>query len=421
MFDAAKLLKVLPHLSDYGKDVESWIGDFSKTMELYDIVEPRRVFTWAKEAVEEDIKGAINSLKIKEGKEIRYPNFKEIQAAIEDHLHITESDKCSVLKSLRINNDESIKKFNYRYKKLYKKLNAEYRRLLTVKDYTNSIAIRVFPCSRVIVAECESLNEAFKIAEVAEEAEREIFTNTRQTNLNSNIGPSVMITQSSMNGNPLVQHPFYGEFHNGQQGNYINPNSFRPPRRNNKMFTNNQWNNNYNNMNSYPNFQINNLKTNSLNYQNNTRNFKDSGYNRINNDRNRLMNINYANVNQSVHIPENLHRNNGNYNKNNYMINNNNMMNNYLQPSRNNQSSNLIFNNDPSNLININKTNEATSGKPSNNKYVNNNYVNITTDKKRIQCYRCTLSDHKAADCPYTFQQLAEMEAKGIIKLPLNL
>ena len=118
MFDAAKLLKVLPHLSDYGKDVESWIGDFSKTMELYDIVEPRRVFTWAKEAVEEDIKGAINSLKIKEGKEIRYPNFKEIQAAIEDHLHITESDKCSVLKSLRINNDESIKKFNYRYKKI---------------------------------------------------------------------------------------------------------------------------------------------------------------------------------------------------------------------------------------------------------------------------------------------------------------
>jgi len=47
------------------------------------------------------------------------PTLKEIQDTIEEYLHITENDKCSVLKSLKINKDESLKKFNYKYKKLY--------------------------------------------------------------------------------------------------------------------------------------------------------------------------------------------------------------------------------------------------------------------------------------------------------------
>ena len=42
MFDATKLQKKLPYLADYGKDVDSWMTDFVKTMELYDIMEPRR-------------------------------------------------------------------------------------------------------------------------------------------------------------------------------------------------------------------------------------------------------------------------------------------------------------------------------------------------------------------------------------------
>jgi len=45
MFDATKLLKVLLLLSNYGRDVDSWINDFPKVMALYDIIEPRQIFT----------------------------------------------------------------------------------------------------------------------------------------------------------------------------------------------------------------------------------------------------------------------------------------------------------------------------------------------------------------------------------------
>ena len=71
MFNAAKLQRILPLLINYGKDVESWITDFSKTMELYDIMELRRIFTWAKEDVEEDTQGALNSLVKGKGDSIR--------------------------------------------------------------------------------------------------------------------------------------------------------------------------------------------------------------------------------------------------------------------------------------------------------------------------------------------------------------
>jgi len=71
MFNAAKLQRILLLLINYGKDVESWITDFSKTMELYDIMELRRIFTWAKEDVEEDTQGALNSLVKGKGDSIR--------------------------------------------------------------------------------------------------------------------------------------------------------------------------------------------------------------------------------------------------------------------------------------------------------------------------------------------------------------
>jgi len=79
--------------------------------------------------------------------ETRYPSIQEIQLAIEDHMKITDNDKCSIL---RISNEEPIKTFNYRYRKLYNKLSLEYRRIIAVKDYTNAISSRVFICSKVI-------------------------------------------------------------------------------------------------------------------------------------------------------------------------------------------------------------------------------------------------------------------------------
>jgi len=405
MFDATKLLKVLPLLSNYGRDVDSWINDFSKVMALYDIIEPRQIFTWAKEAVEEDIQGVLNSLITKRGSEIKYPTKKEIQEAIEEYLKITESEKCSILKSLKISNVETIKKFNYRYKKLYNKLSQEYRKLVTVKDYTNSISSRVFACSRVIVAECENVTEAFKIAEIAEDAEKEIISNTNQA-MPYTGGTPMMITQTNINQNPILNHPIYGELINGQANlnyglNYYPNNNtlFIATRRNDVP---KHWGPNNDNYNIYntPNPQYSGYNNgyynnnNNYNMKNNTQlmrfgNFKNRSYN------NRYNQNNYTRGNPTFTVKGN---------SNNQFLNNNNMT------SYDVNNSHMINNNN--NMINGNSNDHM------NNSTRRRNHNDASSGT--IICHKCTMHGHKASECTYTYKQLADMEEKGLIKTPLN-
>ncbi len=430
MFDATKLQRKLPLLSNYGKDVESWITDFSKLLELYDIREPRRIFTWAKEAVEEDIQGTLNSLIARRGDEIRYPTFKEIQNAIEEHMHITESDKCSVLKSLQINDEESLKKFNYRYKKLYNKLSLEYRRLISIKDYTNAISSRVFPCSRVMIAECETINEAFKIAEVAEEAEKEI-TNANQKNDINNMRNHIMFTQSQPNMSLLMNHPFYENL----QINQLPKNN----NMNNTFMGGNNWNskskpwnniNNFRNPNyvyhmSNPNYYLNNNNTNKLNNGNRTNRYN-SKFNYRNVPNNNTNNINqYMSNNNKYHMSDM-----SNHQSSNEIRDNNNEH--YFDNINNNSNINTTnkeydqqkYNSNKINSINTSQNFNYQNGNNYNNEMENNNVINTMVSNNNnsyhLHCYRCTLEGHKASACPYTYKQLAEMEEKGLINKSLN-
>ncbi|ORX76275.1 hypothetical protein BCR32DRAFT_284337 [Anaeromyces robustus] len=414
MFDATKLQKALPLLSDYGKDVDSWMYEFSKTMELYDVLELRRIFVWAKETVEEDIQGVLNSLRTRSGNEIRYPGLKEIQATIEDYMHITENDKCAVLKSLKINNDETLKKFNYKYKKLYQKLSHEYRRLISVKDYTNAISTRVFPCSRVMIEECETLNEAFNIAEVAEDAEKKF---------------PMKILRMDMKRKPILWN---------EDNNFIATN--------NRNYGQNMRTNNFRNQN-YVNFIINpynNINKHNNNYNNNN-NIRGSKMKYYNN--NQYMNNNnnnqYMNINNNYHM-NNMSRNHsanerrGNINVNNSTNNNltNNIQDNYMNKRNNNNIHSFNYQNDnnyQNNTNNVDNTintmvtaiNENNSFNGVTNIYnsINSNFGNNTFNNNinnNYICYRCTLRGHKSSNCFYTFKQLADMEEKGLIKLPLN-
>ena len=88
-------------------------------------------------------------------------------------------------------------------------MSLEYQRLITIKDYTISIKSRMFPCSQVMIAKCEIMSEAHKIAEVAEEAEKEILLKKR----NNYQGNNIMTIQHE---GGLLSHPFYEEFLFGQ-------------------------------------------------------------------------------------------------------------------------------------------------------------------------------------------------------------
>lgn len=392
MIDAAKLQKALPNLIDYGKDVDGWMHEFVRVMELYDVVEPRRIFVWAKEAVEEDMHGALNSLKSKNGNEVRYPSFKEIQAAVEEYLHITPNDKCAVLKSLKINNKETIKKFNHRYKILYKGLPREYQKLISIKDYTTAISTRVFPCSRVMTTECETLSEAFKVAEVSEEAEKEIISNIGQDN-NKNRS-NLMFVQNL--DSPIMNHPFYQNFygepsyqHNINQSTNRNVynNNFRPPfRRNNRNFSNGSRFMNLNN-----------------NYNTN-----------VNQNMNNIMDNNNYNYN---YLPNRIQNsNNSNYNYKNNNISNDNNTNNIATAVS--QNSNAYDNNNGIDANILTTTINRNPGVIPNKEY--NKSFNKDYQNRKTTCFRCFQNGHKASNCPYSFKQLAEMEERGMINKSLN-
>jgi len=169
--DSLKIYKVLPLLDDYDNNVVDWIEDLRNLMRVCNIKDPERIFTWACEAVDANTKAALRRLTDK--KNNVYPSLKDIQKAIEKHKGVTEGDKLTYLHGLIIQGEETIKSFNDRYRRLYHDLPRDYQKILSVKNYKNSIKSRSFTYSQVFISKCESLNEAYEIAETSEEAEKE--------------------------------------------------------------------------------------------------------------------------------------------------------------------------------------------------------------------------------------------------------
>jgi len=171
--DSLKIYKVLLLLEDYNYNIPEWIDEFKSIMRVCNIKDPERLFVWANEAVDLDLQSVLKSL-VTCKSETRYPNLKEIQKVIEEHLDITDSDKFDYIHSLVIRDDESIRSFNNRYRRLYHDLNRDYQSMVTVKNYRKSISSRTYPYSQVFTFGCTNLQETYKIAETAEKAEQEL-------------------------------------------------------------------------------------------------------------------------------------------------------------------------------------------------------------------------------------------------------
>ncbi|OUM70674.1 hypothetical protein PIROE2DRAFT_56711 [Piromyces sp. E2] len=195
MMDSSKLQKTIPHLNEYGKDMDSWMEEFNRVMEIFDVNELRRIFIWTKKVVDCDIKELINSLAKRRNNEIRYPKTKEIQAAIEEYLEITQNEK--------------------------------------FEDYLNAIKQRAYPHSQVIISECETLREAFKVTERAEKAKRKtISENTNIYNVN-------MITQNPTYPT-IMSNPIYKNLANSGN-NYYNVGPYNSNLNENTAFYNNPY------------------------------------------------------------------------------------------------------------------------------------------------------------------------------------
>jgi len=265
--DSLKIYKVLPLLEDYNYNVPEWIDEFKSIMRVCNIKDPERLFVWANEAVDLDLQSVLKSLVITSKSGTRYPTLKEIQKAIEEHLDITDSDKLDYIHSLVIRDDESIRSFNNRYRRLYHDLNRDYQSMVTVKNYRKSISSRTYPYSQVFTSDCTNLQEAYKIAETAEKAEQEL-NNTigvQHNNYNNHVS---MVTQNSSSSISL--HPIYSSMNNMNNSFLATHISNNYPRR--MMLARDNINNAFNNnrgMNIRNNQFLNPMNTNNYNTNNN--------------------------------------------------------------------------------------------------------------------------------------------------------
>ena len=60
-----QVINKLPILEQYGVDINGWLNDFNRIMELYDINKSERKFTFLKEGVEFELREELILLKEK--------------------------------------------------------------------------------------------------------------------------------------------------------------------------------------------------------------------------------------------------------------------------------------------------------------------------------------------------------------------
>jgi len=330
MLDAAKIKKELPYLEDYKKNVLEWIEDLKEYLLLYDITEPKKAFNWVLAAVEDDVKDAIRVLVTRRNEEERYPRFSEIQKAVEDHLEITEGDKWAVLRNLTIGEEESMKQFNHRYRKLYHNLSRDYQKLITVKEYKEAISPRVFPCSQVSISKVDNLQEAYKIAELAETTEKEIQERNEEL-LQKKKSGTRNVSMVIQNGNYMTNHSIYKSFKNREAEAYQN--------RGNPGYIGNS-----------------------------------QGYGRYRNGE---------------------YQPGGYYGRQSVAADRRFMGDKNIKERQD-------YTKSRAKKVTLTTTDEEAKGTP---------YRNVSS----IKCFRCNQPGHKSPECPYTFKELAEMEAKGLL------
>jgi len=231
-----ELEELLPRLDENAKDVDVWAEEFLRLMKLANITSASSIHTWATECVEGKLRGVLQDLVTKDsdGHE-EYPSMQKMKEALEEVLEVTPQEKCKRLQRLKIRKGESIKNFNWRYKKLYSNLPRLYQSFITVDDYTESISYRPFARAQVITQRCEDLEEAFEEAELAERAEERKGINETVMSTLYTRGVYSNYSQSTRTGN----HPFR-QFSTNHHFEPKNPNGNSRSRITSKFLSKNQ-------------------------------------------------------------------------------------------------------------------------------------------------------------------------------------
>eukprot|EP00833_Pecoramyces_ruminatium_P018412 jgi/Orpsp1_1/1192444/evm.model.d7180000093291.1 len=183
--DLKKELKDVEKLNKEHLDIKSWASDIQLWIDLQKIKDPKKIYLGCVLTSSGEPRQIIQDLKdnkteeeevedeqsdsesASETEEENYPNFEEIQDALETFYGLKEDQNMLLreLRALRIKKHEKVKEFNTRFRTIYLKLDKKRKKQVSVLDYADSLQPNVEAWKKISMKDDITLMKAFTIAE----------------------------------------------------------------------------------------------------------------------------------------------------------------------------------------------------------------------------------------------------------------
>lgn len=164
-------LNSIPKLGNKNQDVTGWITQLDTWFQLGGIEEEGIKVLWSKTTAVGDALDLIKNLceekeditlaEIKGALETYYGSKRNLQSVMEE------------LSTITIGNNETVKEFNLKFKKLVNKLPKEKRTNFNVFDYIKALKNRKRVWEGLVISDCSNLNDAYEKAERYDKLEEE--------------------------------------------------------------------------------------------------------------------------------------------------------------------------------------------------------------------------------------------------------
>ncbi|KAG4099253.1 hypothetical protein H8356DRAFT_1668994 [Neocallimastix lanati (nom. inval.)] len=177
--DKMLMLNAIQKLGAGNKNVKSWIKQITSWMKLFEETDMNDVVLCMKLASAGDIPEYIDEYVTQNPDNLSMEGLESF--LLTEWLHEKkQSQLLSEIKNMSIERNETVVEFNKRFKEIYKKLNEESKKYISIYDYEGTLKPRTVVWSGVHSSCCSSLEEAYEKAELYDEIYHE--TNKRKNN-----------------------------------------------------------------------------------------------------------------------------------------------------------------------------------------------------------------------------------------------
>jgi len=223
-------------INDKDHNVEEWYNQFVVWNRVQGFKQPRNYFDWCLMKVQgEGAKNITAAVKINCLGEQEFPSLEEMKEILLKTYKMKRNpeDIINELKSMKINKNDDIIKFNQKYTELYNKLDDKFKLRLFTSDYLDAIINKV-SVWRNIKLETKNkditIEEAMEAAEFYDKLEVELRIKTQNNNgfsknkinKNTNFNKNPKFNNNNNINNSNNNHNNYNNYNNLNQSNFNN-------------------------------------------------------------------------------------------------------------------------------------------------------------------------------------------------------